>query len=146
MLRIIIFFLSKKVWCDVLFFIFLNSIRDKTFFKGESYADFEECSSIVEGVKCDHRLGTNRIINKIIEQSQIGRFVSIFLKYKRIMYSIYPMYFVIKRSNWMAYSFELYRAVEYDSGFFKSPDIEYPFNNVYLQYPKFDRLMEIKSL
>ena len=135
------------VWCDVLFFIFLNAIRNVSYFHNESYNIFEECSQIADDAECTHIKTTEWIINNIIEYCQIGKFISKFLKYNCIMYSSYPITFILKRYYWMGYRFEMNRVTEYNSGIFNSPEIYYYFSdNVYTHFPNNDRLLETRSM
>lgn len=61
------------------------------------------------------------------------------------MYSIYPMYFIAKRRMWMGYFFEMFRTEE-RSGNYISPYIEYPFTDVYAQFPEHNRILVFQSL
>ena len=108
--------------------------------------EFEECSVFVLDRKCPHTKTTERIINNFIEYSQIGKFVSKFLKYNCIMYSIYPIMLILKRSHWIGYRFEMNRTTEYNSGIVNSPEIYYYFSNGYIHFPTHDRLLETRSI
>ena len=109
--------------------------------------EFGECSEIVPDSECDNIKTTEWIINNIIEYYQIGKFVSKFLKYNYIMYSIYPIKFIVKEHYWMGYRFEMNRVTEYNSGIFNKPEIYYYFSdNVYTHFPTHDRLLETRSM